>query len=179
LKAAPRGSGACPICSGALLFALATGLLVFGAIIGPDWGWGDPRVVASFALAALLGAWFAHVGAALGVVVAAIIGTPSLPHALAAFDDAWRFAAVCLIAAGLGCLLVGRVRPEDPPALADAARAVFRDSPGSESVLAAALRVVTRVVHAHMIRPHAQGPSSGRPRTIRTGAGHRCSRRSL
>ncbi len=74
-----------------------------------------------------------QVGAALGVaLVVAIIGTPSPLQALGAFRDAWSFGAACLFAAGLGCLLVGRLQTEMPPSLIDAAQALLRDgSPGS------------------------------------------------
>ena len=57
-------------------------------------------------------------------IVVAIIGTPSPLTALAAFQHAWTFGAVCLFVAGLGCLLVGRVDVEKAPALSEAARAV-------------------------------------------------------
>jgi NTE family protein len=58
-----------------------------------------------------------QIGAALGVaVVVAIIGTPTPATAYAAFHDAWTFAAVCLLVAGLGCLLVGPVKAGEAPA---------------------------------------------------------------
>jgi NTE family protein len=80
----------------------------------------------SFATATGLNSVSRQVGAALGVaLVVAIIGTPSPLHALAAFDDAWKFGAACLFTAGLGCLLVGRVVVE-APSLGDAARSVLR-----------------------------------------------------
>jgi NTE family protein len=74
-----------------------------------------------------------QVGAALGVAVAvAIIGTPTStsahavpargddpPQPPALFHDAWTFGAVCLLVAGLGCLLVGRVKAGDRPLAAD------------------------------------------------------------
>jgi EmrB/QacA subfamily drug resistance transporter len=88
----------------------------------------------SFATATGLNSVSRQLGAALGVaLVVAIIGTPSPPHALAAFDDAWRFGAACLFIAGIGCLLVGRVLTE-APSLGDAARLVLRtplEAPGS------------------------------------------------
>lgn len=80
----------------------------------------------SFATATGLNSVSRQVGAALGVaLVVAIIGTPSPLHALAAFDDAWKFGAACLFIAGIGCLLVGRVVTE-APSLGDAARLVLR-----------------------------------------------------
>jgi EmrB/QacA subfamily drug resistance transporter len=81
----------------------------------------------SFATATGLNSVSRQVGAALGVaLVVAIIGTPSPAEALTAFDDAWKFGSACLFAAGIGCLLVGRVRTE-APSLRDAARLVLRE----------------------------------------------------
>ncbi|MFZ0043519.1 MAG: MFS transporter, partial [Solirubrobacteraceae bacterium] len=66
-----------------------------------------------------------QLGAALGVaIVVAIVGTPSPLEAAEALRHAWTFAAACLFAAGLGCLLVGRLRVE-APSLADATRTVL------------------------------------------------------
>jgi predicted acylesterase/phospholipase RssA/CRP-like cAMP-binding protein len=80
----------------------------------------------SFATATGLNSVARQLGAALGVaLVVAIIGTPSPLHAVAAFDDAWKFGAACLFIAGIGCLLVGKVAVE-APSLADAARLVLR-----------------------------------------------------
>ncbi len=68
-----------------------------------------------------------QLGAALGVaVVVAIIGTPSPLEAANAFRHAWSFGSACLFAAGLGCLLVGRLSVEDTPSLADATRKVLQ-----------------------------------------------------
>src|SRR3954451_20453171 len=69
-------------------------------------------------------------GAALGVAtVVAIIGPPAPAEAPAAFDDAWTFCAVCLLAAGAGCLAVGRVgvgaAAPGLPSLGSAARIVL------------------------------------------------------
>ena len=84
----------------------------------------------SFATATGLNSVSRQLGAALGVaLVVAIIGTPSPLQALAAFDRAWTFGAVCLIIAGLGCLLVGRLAGGEPPSLGEAARMVLRTSP--------------------------------------------------
>jgi len=80
----------------------------------------------SFATATGMNAVARQVGAALGVaLVIALIGTPTPLTALAAFQHAWTFGAICLFVAGAGCLLVGRVDPEKAPTLADAARAVL------------------------------------------------------
>jgi EmrB/QacA subfamily drug resistance transporter len=58
-----------------------------------------------------------QVGAALGVaVVVAIIGVPASANAYAVFHGAWTFGAVCLFAAGLGCLLIGRPKAAEAPA---------------------------------------------------------------
>jgi NTE family protein len=43
---------------GALLFALAIAALVLGVVKGQDWGWGNLRVIGSFAVAVVLGAVF-------------------------------------------------------------------------------------------------------------------------
>jgi NTE family protein len=81
----------------------------------------------TFATATGLNSVARQVGAALGVaVVIAIIGTPTPRTAHAAFDHAWSFGAACLIAAGLGCLFVGRVAVERAPALGEAARLLLR-----------------------------------------------------
>jgi len=65
----------------------------------------------SFATATGMNSVARQIGAALGVaVVVAIIGTPTPATAYGAFRHAWTFGAVCLFAAGLGGLLVGRVR---------------------------------------------------------------------
>ena len=83
----------------------------------------------SFATATGLNSVSRQLGAALGVaLVVAIIGTPSPLQALAAFDRAWTFGAVCLFIAGLGCLLVGRLAGGEPPSLGEAARMVLRTS---------------------------------------------------
>ena len=67
----------------------------------------------SFATATGMNSVARQVGAALGVaVVVAIIGTPTSAAAYAVFHHAWTFGAVCLFAAGLGCLLVGRVKAD-------------------------------------------------------------------
>ncbi len=84
----------------------------------------------TFATATGLNSVSRQVGAALGVaLVVAIIGTPSPLQAHAVFDHAWTFGSACLLAAGVGCLLIGRVATERAPALGDAARLVFRDNP--------------------------------------------------
>ena len=83
-----------------------------------------------FATATGLNSVSRQVGAALGVaLVVAIIGTPSPLQALGAFDHAWTFGAVCLIIAGLGCLLVGRLAGGEAPSLGEAARMVLQTSP--------------------------------------------------
>jgi EmrB/QacA subfamily drug resistance transporter len=80
----------------------------------------------SFATATAINSVSRQVGAALGVaLVVAILGTPSPLGVLSAFHHAWAFGAVCLFAAGLGSLLVGRVQTE-APALGDAARLMLR-----------------------------------------------------
>jgi NTE family protein len=80
----------------------------------------------SFATATGMNSVARQVGAALGVaLVVAIIGNPSPLQAVAAFRHAWTFGSICLFAAGLGCLLVGRVALDRAPSLAEAARLVL------------------------------------------------------
>ena len=89
----------------------------------------------SFATATGMNSVARQIGAALGVAfVVAIIGTPTRATAYAAFQHAWTFAAVCLFVAGLGCLLVGRVKAGQAPALGDAARAVLAETEPQEAV---------------------------------------------
>ena len=77
----------------------------------------------NFATATGMNSVARQVGAALGVaVVVAIIGTPTPATAYAVFHHAWTFGAVCLFAAGLGCLLVGHVKADQAPAPGNAAR---------------------------------------------------------
>ena len=82
----------------------------------------------SFATATGVSSVVRQVGAAIGVALAvAILGTPAtLEEATQAFDDAWLFAAGCLIVAGIGGLAIGAVAPGQGgarvPALADAMR---------------------------------------------------------
>ena len=76
----------------------------------------------NFATATGINSVARQVGAALGVaIVVAIIGTPTPTTAYAAFHHAWTFGAVCLFAAGLGCLLVGHVNADQAPAPGNAA----------------------------------------------------------
>jgi NTE family protein len=83
----------------------------------------------SFATATGMNSVARQLGAALGVaVVVAIIGMPTPATAHAAFQHAWTFGAICLFAAGLGCLLVGHVNADLAPALGAAARAVLSES---------------------------------------------------
>ncbi len=51
---APRPDGV-----GALQLVAGIGLLTGAIVKGPDWGWGDPRIVGGFAAAAALVVWFA------------------------------------------------------------------------------------------------------------------------
>ncbi len=89
----------------------------------------------SFATATGMNSVARQIGAALGVAaVVVIIGMPTPATAYAAFQHAWTFGAVCLFAAGLGCLFVGRVNADQVPALGEAARAVFADTGLQEQV---------------------------------------------
>jgi predicted acylesterase/phospholipase RssA/CRP-like cAMP-binding protein len=83
----------------------------------------------SFATATGMNSVARQIGAALGVaVVVAIIGTPTQATAYAALQHAWIFGAACLFVAGLGCLLVGRVKTDRAPAEGDAAQAVLAET---------------------------------------------------
>jgi NTE family protein len=83
----------------------------------------------SFATATGMNSVARQIGAALGVaIVVAVIGTPTPATAHAAFQHAWIFGAVCLFAAGLGCVLVGRVTADQAPAVDDAAPAVLAET---------------------------------------------------
>jgi EmrB/QacA subfamily drug resistance transporter len=76
-----------------------------------------------------------QVGAAFGVaLVVAIIGTPSPSQVMTAFDNAWTFGSLCLFAAGIGCLLVGRVSFAASPSLGAAARTVLLSSDAQPAV---------------------------------------------
>jgi EmrB/QacA subfamily drug resistance transporter len=77
----------------------------------------------NFATATGMNSVARQIGAALGVaVVAAIIAAATPAGAYAAFQKAWAFGAACLLAAGLGCLLAGRVKAGQAPAVGDAAQ---------------------------------------------------------
>jgi EmrB/QacA subfamily drug resistance transporter len=79
----------------------------------------------NFATATGMNSVARQIGAALGVaVVVVIIGTPTSATAHTAFQHAWTFGAVCLLTAGLGCLLVGHVKVGQAPGPGDPARAV-------------------------------------------------------
>src|SRR5262249_17547480 len=87
----------------------------------------------NFATATRMNSVARQIGAALGVAVgAAIIGTATPAGAYAAFRESWTFGAACLFAAGLGCLLTGRVKAgqastADDTSRGDAVRAVPGD----------------------------------------------------
>src|SRR5215831_3265762 len=77
----------------------------------------------NFAMATGMNSVARQIGAALGVaVVAAIIAAATPTGAYAAFQESWAFGAACLFAAGLGCLLAGRVKTSQAPTVSDAAR---------------------------------------------------------
>jgi len=86
----------------------------------------------SFGTATALNAVARQVGAAFGVAfVVAIIGTPTPLGALAAFDNAWKFGAVCLLLAGLGCLLISRLPGEGAEVIAFAASPLLDNGPAA------------------------------------------------
>ncbi|HMD23240.1 MAG TPA: MFS transporter [Streptosporangiaceae bacterium] len=89
----------------------------------------------SFATATGMNSVARQIGAALGVaIVVAVIGTPTPATAYAAFQHAWMFGAVCLFAAGLGCVLVGPATAGQAPAPADAAPAALAETAPQETV---------------------------------------------
>jgi NTE family protein len=113
----------------------------------------------SFATATGLNSVARQVGAALGVaLVVAIIGTPSPLGAVAAFDRAWTFGAACLFAAGLGCLLVGRLRVEDSPSLSAAARILLRE--GAPAQAGPARARTRRAISVDVSAPGTARPES-------------------
>jgi EmrB/QacA subfamily drug resistance transporter len=114
----------------------------------------------SFATATGLNSVSRQVGAALGVaLVVAIIGMPSPLGALAAFENAWTFGAACLLLAGLGCLLVGRVQSDSAPSLGDAARMVLRAAPGGAAISASRPRV-RRAITVDAVEPVARAETA-------------------
>ena len=107
----------------------------------------------SFATATGMNSVARQIGAALGVaVVVAIIGTPTPATAYAAFQHAWTFGAVCLFAAGLGCLLVGHVQDDQAPG------ARRRGANGSRGGCAAKGRAPARPRPRRVIALDAAGP---------------------
>ena len=149
----------------------------------------------SFGMATGLNSVSRQIGAALGVaLVVAIIGTPSPLGALAAFQHAWTFGSACLFAAGIGCLLVGRIDGDEPPSLVDAARVALRAGPSEPDSRVAAVPRARRAIVAHggaAPAPRAQSAAeflacvplfeslergllaalASRARTVRVGAG--------
>ncbi len=78
-----------------------------------------------FATATGLNSVARQLGAAVGVavVVAILSGAPGL-QVLSAFHHSWYFGGACLLACGIGSLLLGRVRLDQPPITADDATAL-------------------------------------------------------
>ncbi|MFL5859518.1 MAG: MDR family MFS transporter, partial [Solirubrobacteraceae bacterium] len=114
----------------------------------------------SFATATGMNSVARQVGAALGVaLIVAIIGTPTPLTALAAFQHAWTFGAVCLLVSGLGCVLVGKVDSEKAPGLSEAARVVLSadgDRPAVRPVPPRAPRAITvNAAQARATRPES------------------------
>ena len=91
-----------------LLFGLGAGLMV------PSMGAASVASMpgANFASSSAINTVARQVGAALGVALTVtILGTPTPETVVAAFHDAWWLAAGSFAAAGLGALVVGRLRP--------------------------------------------------------------------
>jgi NTE family protein len=77
----------------------------------------------SFATATGLNSVARQLGAAIGVsAVVALVGTPTPLTAAAHLRHAWTFGAICLFAAGVGCLLVSRITPEQSLSLSGTVR---------------------------------------------------------
>jgi NTE family protein len=114
----------------------------------------------SFAGATALNSVARQVGAALGVaIVIAIIGTPAPQDALDAFHHAWMFAAGALLAAGLGCVGVGRLHAQHAAEPFGAA---------ARALLAPAIETVAPVAPALAVAPIE---ALRTPRTPETTAG--------
>ena len=114
----------------------------------------------SFATATGMNSVARQVGAALGVaVVVAIIGTATPATGDAVFHDAWTFGAICLFAAGLGCLLVRHVKAGEAavPAESEATR--------GEAVPAVPVQTETRrtVRPPHPLPRRVLAPDRGHP----------------
>lgn len=108
-----------------------------------------------FATATALNSVARQVGAAFGVaIVVAVIGEPSPLHAHAAFEHAWMFGAGCMFAAGLGCLLVGRVHV-DPEGTRDVPGAVNGAVPADRADPARARPRRMRARRAFRVDPRA------------------------
>jgi NTE family protein len=129
----------------------------------------------SFATATGMNSVARQVGAALGVaVVVAIIGTPTPATAYAVYYHAWTFGAVCLFAAGLGCLLIGHVKASEAPASGgaapgDANRADLAGTGPSGSVCSPRPRPrPRRVIALDMARPAAAHTESAAEFLART-----------
>ena len=122
----------------------------------------------NFATATGMNSVARQVGAALGVaIVVAIIGTATPATAYEVFRHAWMFGAACLIAAGLGCLLVGHVKADQTPALGDAARAVLADTEPQKTAHSVRPRP-RRVVALDMAEPTAPRTESAADFLART-----------
>jgi EmrB/QacA subfamily drug resistance transporter len=110
---------------------------------------------ASFATATGLNSVARQVGAALGVaIVVAIIGMPSPLQAESALKDAWTFGAFSLMAGGLGCLLVSRLRSALAPPVGVAARLVLGEGGLGEAIAAPGPRA-RRAVAVDLSHPSA------------------------
>ena len=147
----------------------------------------------SFATATGVNSVARQVGAAVGIaIVVAIIGMPSSLDVLNAFHNAWSFGSACLFAAGLGCLLVGRLSTGSTPSLGAAARMVFQSS-STEPVAATparARRAITVAGQAPLTRaessaeffarvplfsglePELRDELAARTETVHLAAGH-------
>ncbi len=69
-----------------------------------------------FATASGLNSISRQIGAALGVaILVAVVGTPTPAEALDAFHSGWTFSVICMLAAAVAALLIGRVPRAEAP----------------------------------------------------------------
>jgi EmrB/QacA subfamily drug resistance transporter len=88
---------------GAIVLAVAIGVLVLGLSRGPDWGWGDARVLGSFATAGVLGVAFVRRSAShpAPIVELSMFRVRSFAHAMVATVLLWAGFAAILVSSAL------------------------------------------------------------------------------
>lgn len=115
---------------GMVILGIGAGLTfptLSGAAVGSVPG---PR----FAVATSLNSVARQVGAALGVaILIAILGKPTPPQALHAFERGWLFAGACFLAGSLACLGLVVARPANPAQTDSADAGASAEATGEES----------------------------------------------